>query len=213
MITGSATTRFLITFISDSFLLFLGVSSPRPSMSGTKCTGRTRRSWRTNSKKKKKGIRDKSNDKPGSGTSCDHIVSSQPGLIPQMRGLLTHARFWGSVLYCDHFSDFIYNHLIEGTTSLETLQSKHAYERVSKAHDVTVKSYRADNLRFDDLNFKGDCIKQHQHITYCGVGAHHQNAVAETKIKEVSYGARTILLHARRKWPSVITSILWPYAL
>ena len=47
---------------------------------------------------------------------------------------------------------------------------------VSKSHDVTVKLYRADNLRFDDLNLKGDYIKQRHDITYCGVGVHHQNA-------------------------------------
>ena len=171
-----------------------------------------RRAWRSKGKKGK-GVRDKTNDKPGSGTSCDHIISAQPGLIPQSKGSLTHDRFWGSVLYADHFSDFIYNHLISGTTSLETLQSKQAYERIAKSYGIQVKSYRADNLRFDDLNFKGDCLKGGQDITYCGVGAHHQNAVAESKIKEVSYGARNILLHATRKWASVISTVLWPYAV
>ena len=109
--------------------------------------------------KMERGIRDKSNDKPGGGTSCDHITSTQPGLIPQNKGTLTHERFWGSVLYADHFSDFIYNHLISGTTSLETLQSKHAYERIAKSYGIQVKSHRADNIRFDDLNFKGDFLK------------------------------------------------------
>ena len=59
----------------------------------------------------------------------------------------------------------------------------------------------------------GDCVTANQKITFCGVGAHHQNAVAESKIKELSYGARTVLLHAKRKWPNVISTILWPFAL
>ena len=37
------------------------------------------------------------------------------------------------------FSDFLYNHLIKGTTSLKKLQSKYAYERAEWAHDVIVK--------------------------------------------------------------------------
>ena len=49
-------------------------------------------------------------------------------------------------------------------------------------------------------------------MTFCGVGAHHQNAVVESKNKEICYGSRTILLHAKRKWPTVISTILWPYA-
>ena len=50
-------------------------------------------------------------------------------------------------------------------------------------------------------------------MSYCGVGAHHQNAVVESRIKHVCYGGRTILLHAKRKWPDVISTILWPYAV
>ena len=171
-----------------------------------------RRGWRTKSKSNRP-IRKSTHDAPGKGTSCDHIVSHQPGLIPQSTGTLTHTRFWGSVLFVDHHSDFLYNHLITGTTSQATLESKQAYERLAAAHGVHVESYHADNLRFNDNNFKGDCIKNGQTISYCGVGAHHQNAVAESKIKTVCYGARTILLHAKRKWPEVIKTILWPYAM
>ena len=154
-----------------------------------------RRNWRVKGKAPD-GIRQQSHTKPGDGTSCDHLISKQPGLMPQSTGILTHARFWGSVIYVDHFSDFIYSHLIQGTTSADTLNSKHGYEREAAAHGVKVKSYHADNLRFNDNNFKGSCIKANQQITYCGVGAHHQKAVVESKVKELSYCARTVLLHA-----------------
>ena len=171
-----------------------------------------RRNWRTKGENPN-GIRKKTHAKPGDGTSCDHLISKQPGLMPQSTGTLTHARFWGSVIYVDHFSDFIYSHLIQGTTSAETLASKHGYEREAAAYGVKVTSYHADNLRFNDNNFTGDCIKANQQISFCGVGAHHQNAVVESKNKELSYGARTVLLHAKRKWPSVISTVLWPFAL
>ena len=58
------------------------------------------------------------------------------------------------------------------------------------------------------LNFKGDCLKADQDIIYCGVGAPHQNAVVESKIKGVLYGTKNILLNALRKWPSVISTVL-----
>ena len=80
-----------------------------------------------------------------------------------------------------------------------TLISKRAYERVAKSYGVKVKYYHANNLRFNNKNFKGDILKGGKTITFYGVGAHHQNAVVESKIKEVCYGRRNILLHTKRK--------------
>ena len=82
---------------------------------------------------------------------------------------------------------------------METLRSKQAYERVALSYGVNIKTYHADNLRFNDKNFAAYLLKGGKTITFCGVGAHHQNAVVESKIKEVYYGGRTILLHAQRK--------------
>ena len=171
-----------------------------------------RKGWRVKGQAPS-SIRKPHHDTPGAGTSCDHIISHQPGLIPQSTGIMTHERFWGSVLYVDHHSDYMYNHLITGTTSQATLESKLAYERVAASHGVNIKAYHADNLRFNDSKFKGSCINAGQQLSYCGVGAHHQNAVVESKIKELCYGGRTILLHAKRKWSDVISTILWPYAV
>ena len=155
-----------------------------------------RRNWRTK-KPPTRGIRDKTREKPGDGTSADHLISRQPGLMPQSTGILTHQRFWGAVIFVDHSSDFVHGHLTRGTTSQETLDAKHAYERVAMAHGVRVRSYHADNLRLNDHNFTTDCVSAGQKITFCGVGAHHQNAVVERKIKELTNAARTVLLHAK----------------
>eukprot|EP00957_Ditylum_brightwellii_P072313 5496422-Ditylum_brightwellii.AAC.1 len=48
-----------------------------------------KRAWR-NRWSGKKNIRKKHHTTPGSGTSMDHIVSHQPGLIPQVTGRLTN---------------------------------------------------------------------------------------------------------------------------
>ena len=112
------------------------------------------------------------------------------------------------MLYADHHSDFLYNHFITGTTNSATLESKLAYEHVAASYGVSVKAYHTDNLRFNDNFFRGDSLKGGQTLIYCGVGAHHQNEVAESKIKLVCYGSRTILLHVKRKWPDMIATSL-----
>ena len=45
------------------------------------------------------------------------------------------------------------------------------------------------------------------------MGAHHKNGISEARVKEVSYTAMTLLLHAKRKLSEVITTELWSYAL
>ena len=148
-----------------------------------------RQSWRTRAKSNR-SIHHYHCNKPGSGTPCNHIVSHKPGLMTQSTRTLTYARFWGSVLYVDHMYDFTYNHLITRTTSMETLRSKQAYERVENSYGVKIKFYHADNICFNDKKFSRDLLKGGQIITFCGVGAHHQNAVVESKIKEVCCGGK-----------------------
>jgi hypothetical protein len=45
------------------------------------------------------------------------------------------------------------------------------------------------------------------------VGAHWQNSIAECFIGTITQWARTILLHAMTKWPSVVTEEMWTFAL
>lgn len=55
--------------------------------------------------------------------------------------------------------------------------------------------------------------KKDQTITFCGVGAHHQNGIIENKNKMLTLGARTMLLHAMRLWPQMIDTMFWPFAM
>ena len=45
------------------------------------------------------------------------------------------------------------------------------------------------------------------------VNAHWQNGIAERRIRELQDSARTMLIHANRRWPTAINANLWPYAL
>ena len=82
-------------------------------------------------------------------------------------------------------------------TLKKTNLAKHACEQFLSSIGVTAKAYHADNGRFANKGFKDDCIASNQTITFCGVGGHHQNGIAERKIKDLTLGARTLLLHAK----------------
>eukprot|EP00957_Ditylum_brightwellii_P181636 13836452-Ditylum_brightwellii.AAC.1 len=75
-----------------------------------------------------------------------------------------------------------------------------------------VKSYHGDNSRFNSTEFKTSCNQANQSYSYCGVGAHHQNGIVKAKTKKLSHNGRTSILHAKRKWPDVISSALWPFS-
>ena len=116
-------------------------------------------------------------------------------------------------MFADHATGFTYVHLLQAMTMQETLDAKHAFERVANQHAVHIRHYHCDNGRFADRAFMEDVRKAGQTITFCGVGAHHQNGVAERRIRDITESAHTMLLHAAHRWPKTITSNIWPQAL
>jgi hypothetical protein len=110
----------------------------------------------------------------------------------------------------DHHSNHVYVFLMQDLTLNETILAKHAYKRFLSSIGVTSKAYHADNGQFADTGFCDDCTSCNQVITFCGVGSHHQNGIAEQKIKELTLSSRTLLLHAKRMLPEYISTILWP---
>lgn len=78
---------------------------------------------------------------------------------------------------------------------------------------MTIKSYRTDNGIFTKEEFLSEIIEHNQTITCSGVGAHHQNGIAERAIRTHVTKARTILLHAMLRWPEQTSTDLWPMAM
>ena len=132
---------------------------------------------------------------PGAGVSVDQIVSAQPGLIPQMSGFLTSCRIWGCTKFCDHVSNFVYVHLMQDYTMDETILSVKSFEKVTAQANCTVKHYHADNGAFAHEGFLDEVNRKAQKITFCAVGAHHQNGIIENKNKMLTLAVRTLLLH------------------
>ena len=171
-----------------------------------------KRYWR--SKSKIKGtLRPSSIKKPGDCVSIDHLISAQPGLIPRICGKHTMDRICAAVVFKDHNSDFDYTHLMTSCNLEETIAAKQAFEKIAATYNVKIKHYHADNGHFACQGFRDEVARCGQTISFCGVGAHHQNGIVENHIGLLTRWSRTSLLHAKRHWPEMITTILWPYAL
>ncbi len=84
--------------------------------------------WRSKSKELH-SIQKASDNHPGACASMDHLVSAQPGLIPQITRKLTGQRINGATVIVDHYLDHVYMYLMQNLTLEETLLAKHAYER------------------------------------------------------------------------------------
>lgn len=85
----------------------------------------SKRNWRD---KNEPGKIRKATDKQGSNTSCDHLISQKPDLIPQVTGIWTYQKYAGAIAFTDKSSEFTYTYLNRGTTKEVTLLAKIAYE-------------------------------------------------------------------------------------
>jgi len=125
-------------------------------------------SWQSKSKEIHP-IWKKSDDHPGTRASMDHLISVQPGLIPQISGRLTCMQSNGATVIVDHYSDHVYVFLMHNLSLKKTLLTKHAFECFLSSIGVTAKAYHTDNGQFADKGFKDDCTMSNQSITFYGV--------------------------------------------
>ena len=77
-------------------------------------------------------------------------------------------------------------------------------ERECRISDVIIKTFRANNGFYKAAEFRAELRNNDQHITYYGVGSHHQNGVAERYIRTVVEKTITVLLNAHAIWQSSI---------
>ena len=61
---------------------------------------------------------------------------------------------------------------------------------------------------FDIKKFK-ESLNTWETLSFFGVNTHHKNGKAENRIKDVTTGARTALLHAYHLWPNATHASLW----
>ena len=183
-----------------------------PTCSACMFAKMTRRPWRGKPKLKN----DKSEEpptRPGQVVSVDQLVSPTPGLIAQMTGFLTTKRYKYATVYVDQFSRLGFVYLQKTASAEETIEGKKAFEAFPRRHGVRVLNYHADNGIFKAFLWMEECRKEHQGMTFAGVNAHHQNGIAERRIRELQELARLMLIHATSRWKDSVTANLWPYAI
>jgi transposase InsO family protein len=101
----------------------------------------------------------------------------------------------------------------ESKKAEELVRSKLEFEAFASRYGVNIKSIRADNGVYTAKLFQESCMQKQQKLTFCAVGAHWQNGIAERFIGSIVQRARKNLLHAMSKWPDVVTEDMWPFAV
>ena len=149
----------------------------------------------------------------GQDISVDHFESRLLGRTLTSFGNSTSAQYKGGCVFVDHMSSYLHVEMQLGFSSSETIRAKQNFEKLALDHGVIVSSYHADNGTFKANAFVSHIREHNQKIQYCGVNAHHKNAVAERSIRTVSECARALLLHAALHWKTGIDSSLWPMAV
>ncbi len=147
--------------------------------------------------------------KPGDCISMDQIVCPQRGrTLSSFKSTIT-----GGTIYIGHASGYIKFVGQSRATAAETLLGKAELER--GAHDLgfRLKRFVTDNGIFNSHAFWQDILRKNQTIRFCGVGAHHQNGVAERGIKTICGLVRAMLIHAALRWPDSHDLTLWPLCL
>jgi hypothetical protein len=172
----------------------------------------TKRPWRTKAPVNKRTVPPVT--KAGDCVLVDQLESKTPGFIGQMKSpTLTKGRYLVATIFVDHFSRLSFVYLQSSTSGAETVSAKKAFEAFAESHGVLVRHYHADNGRFADNLFRNECTAKNQTQSYCGVNAHWQNGLAERHIRVHQEMARTMLLHAKHRWPAAVETYLWPYAV
>jgi hypothetical protein len=71
------------------------------------------------------------------------------------------------------------------------VQAKFEFEKYARTYGANIRQYHAGNGQFSDNSLQNDGLSKGQLLTFCGVGAHHQNGQAEKRIRDIQDLART----------------------
>ena len=167
--------------------------------------------------KEKEGILSRDCYEPGDMVSSDQFNVYTTGRKFSGYGKESSENgFNGGTVYVDAASGLVRVEMQVSLGANETVIGKHKFEQwVYNLASVCIKRYHSDNGVYDATEFRDDCAAQDQKQTFSGVGAKHQNAVAERYIQTLSYWARTMMVRAAIHWPSngADNLRLWPFAM
>jgi hypothetical protein len=149
---------------------------------------------------------------PGNCISADHYISQIHGRVPTGFGKEQNSYSCGC-LFVDHASGKIFNFAQYSTTANETIDSALHLEALARDEGLTIKHYHSDNGVFLSSKFKRHCDTSHIKYSFSGVGAKHQNGIAEQNIKTAAQLACANMLHLANHWPQYASAKSWPQAI
>ena len=150
----------------------------------------------------------------GNRVSIDQYSSTPRGRLTTGFGKAPVNDIYGrGTMFVDHVSGCIRVEHQVSICASDTIAAKRRFERLLDDRSVTVCSYRADNGIFNAMEFEEEIKKAEQGITFSGLGAQHQNGVAERMICTVIERARTSLIRAAIRNSENIDTTLWPFSL
>ena len=119
----------------------------------------------------------------------------------------------GGTIFYDHASGYVQLYHQNTLGSADTMRSKVKFEQECMHNGRFVKAYHADNGIFTSKQWREALVSGKQKIRVSGVGAHHQNGIAERAIQTIFSRARAMMIHAAIRWPDQTDSTLWPLAV
>jgi hypothetical protein len=96
-----------------------------------------------------------------------------------------HEKYCGGSIYIDHALGLLYVAHQASLGASDTIKSTKMFERMALEHGVTIAGYHGDNGIFTAQQFEAHLILQGQTLKLSGIGAHHQDGVAEQAIGTV----------------------------
>ena len=149
---------------------------------------------------------------PGDCISADHFFSPINERLLHTYGRERKGCTCGS-LFVDHASGKIFHFPQFSTNASKTIKNTLCLESMAKEDGIEIKQYHSDNGIFASQEFKEHCDRSKRKYSFSGVGAKHQNGVAERNIKTIAQWARADMLHLATHWPQYASSSLWPQAI
>lgn len=113
-------------------------------------------------------------------------------------------------VYVDQASRLSFVWLKKSATADETLEGKTAFKQYAKDRGISIQAYHADNSTFCAHKWVMACWAKGQSLLFAGVNTHHQNGIAETRIRTLQELARTMLIQVNHHWTKAVTANLWP---
>lgn len=122
-------------------------------------------------------------------------------------------RYKYAIVFVDQAPVLGYVQLQKSANAEESVLTKQSFESYMIDLGIDVKAYHVDDGIFCANERVDACEANHQRLTCTDVNAHHQNGIAERRIREFQEFSRTMMMDGNHKWLISILTSLWPYPL